>query len=469
MSKRRFTRRIVPVLSIALLSLTLGSACGAQEIQDPSGCLSSGPMLGPAELTETTVWMQTRRPCRAQIRYWKQDGKQGEKQEAARLSPSLETAAEGDHIARFVLSGLEPGTRYEYEVYLDGFRVGPSYSFQTQVMWQHRGNPPAFRWAIGSCSYINDAPFDRPGAPYGGDYRIFRSIAAAKPDFMIWLGDNVYYREMDWTSERAMRRRWAHDRALPEMQPLLGTVHHYATWDDHDYGPNNADRTYRLRETSLRVFQDYWANPAYGLPEAPGVFTRFDWADADFFLLDNRYHRSPNDMPAGPGKRMFGREQLQWLKESLAGSQATFKIVVGGNQFWNPLVFYEGLGDYPAEQRELLDFLREMRIEGVVFLSGDRHHTELLKRQEPGMIPLYEFTSSPLTSGGSRIEKEANNPARVPDTWVTGGRRNFGLLEVSGKPGDRVLTMRTLDADGKELWKHEIREGELRYPKPPES
>lgn len=461
MPKRRFVP-LAPIILSVLLTLALGTACNGQEPGgDPSDCLSSGPMLGPAEMTETTVWLQTRRPCRAQVRYWKQ-GKPGT-QEAARLSPSLQTDAAGDHIARFVLSGLEPGARYEYEVYLDGFRVGTPFSFQTQAMWRYRADPPAFRLAIGSCAYINDAPFDRPGQPYGGDYKIFRSIAAAKPDFMIWLGDNVYYREADWTNERDMRRRWAHDRALPEMQPLLGTVHQYAIWDDHDFGANDADRTYRHRETSLRVFQDYWANPTYGLAEAPGVFTRFDWADVDFFLLDDRYHRSPNDMPAGPDKRMFGREQLQWLKESLAGSRATFKIVAGGNQFWNPLVFYEGLGRFPAEQKELLDFLREARIEGVVFLSGDRHHTELLKRQEPGMIPLHEFTSSPLTSGGGRIEKEANNPARVPGTWVTGGVRNFGLLEVSGKPGARVMTLRTLDADGKELWKHEIREGELRY------
>ena len=255
---------------LALLSLLsfipLGSACAWQDSGDPSGCLSSGPMLGPAELTGTTVWLQTLRPCRAQVRWWKQG-----QAEAARLSDPVQTEAAGDHIARFALDGLEPGSRYEYEIYLDGFRVtrpGPL-SFQTQAMWRYRTDPPPFRLAIGSCSYINEAPYDRPGEPYGGDYKIFRSIAGARPDFMIWLGDNVYYREMDMTSERSMRRRWAHDRALPELQPLLGTVHHYAIWDDHDFGPNNADRTIPQRETSLRVFRDYWANPTWGLPESP--------------------------------------------------------------------------------------------------------------------------------------------------------------------------------------------------------
>lgn len=459
------SRLSASVAFVVFLALPpFGTARAWQDSGDPSGCLSSGPMLGPAEMSETTVWLQTRRPCPAQVRYWLQG-----KPETARLSPLLQTDAAGDHIARFELSGLEHGSRYEYEIYLDGLRI-PSVaplSFQTQAMWRYRTDPPPFRLAIGSCAYVNDAPYDRPGEPYGGDYKIFQAIAKAQPDFMIWLGDNIYYREADWITERSMRRRWAHDRTLPELQPLLGTVHQYAIWDDHDYGPNDSDRTFRDRTTSLRVFQDYWANPSYGLPQAPGVFTRFEWADVEFFLLDDRYHRSPNALPPGPDKRMYGREQLQWLKESLAGSLAPFKIVAGGSQFWNPLNSFESLDEFPAEQQELYDFIRKARIEGVVFLSGDRHHTELLKRQEPGMYPLYEFTSSPLTSGGEHIKEEANNPARVPGTWVTGGVRNFGLLEVSGKETERVLTLRTLDANGKELWKAEIKAGELRFPKAP--
>jgi alkaline phosphatase D len=418
-------------------------------------------MLGPAEMTETVIWLQTRRPCRVQVRYWQRG-----KPETARLSAEVPTDEAGDLIARLRLSGLDFGTRYDYEIYLDGRRVPlpDSASLQTQPMWRHRTDPPSFRAAIGSCAYINDPPFDRPGEPYGGAFGIFRSIAAQKPDFMVWLGDNVYYREADWLSEAGMRYRWAHDRSLPDLQPLLGSVHHYAIWDDHDFGPNDSDRTFRLREASLRVFRDYWPNPAYGTAETPGVFFRFEWGDVEFFLLDDRYHRSPNDMPVSPDKRMFGEGQLRWLKEALAGSNATFKIVAGGNQILNPLTWFEAFGNFPVEQRELLDFLREARVEGVVFLSGDRHHTELIRRQEPGLYPLYEFTSSPLTSGGGRLDKEADNPARVPGTWVTDGVRNFGLLEVSGKRGERVLTLRTLDAAGKELWRHQLREGELKLP-----
>lgn len=451
---------VATALAVALSA----TAAAPQSPPEAAEWLRSGPMLGPAEIADTTIWLQTRAPRRAQIRFWEQG-----RPETARLSEEVATTAAGDHIARFRLSGLRFGTRYEYEVYLDGVRVphpGPL-GFQSQAMWRWRTDPPAFRAAIGSCAYVNDPPYDRPPRqagepPYGGGYGIFGAIAAQKPDFMLWLGDNIYYREADWLSEAAMRYRWAHDRSLPELQPLLGSVHHYAIWDDHDFGSNDSDRSFRQRDTALRVFQDYWMNPSYGTAGTPGVFSRFEWADVEFFLLDDRYHRSPNDMPPGPDKRMFGREQLQWLKEALASSQATFKIVAGGNQMLNPLVLYEGFGAFAGEQRELLDFLREAKIEGVLFLSGDRHHTELIRREEPGLYPLYDFTSSPLTSGAGGSDREADNPARVPGTWVR-NTRNFGLLEVAGKRGERVLTLRTLDAQGKELWRHEIREGELRF------
>jgi alkaline phosphatase D len=378
----------------------------------------------------------------------------------------METDSARDLIARFTLTSLEFGSRYDYEVYIDGQRVALPFTatFQTQPMWRYRADPPAFRLAIGSCAYINDAAYDRPGNPYGQGFEIFRAIAEQKPDFMIWLGDNYYYREADWLSESAMRYRYAQNRELAELQPLLATVHNYAIWDDHDFGPNDSDRTFRLREASLRVFKDYWANSTYGTEETPGVFGRFEWGDVEFFLLDDRYHRSPNQMPVGPDKVMFGEAQMRWLKESLRSSRATFKIVAGGNQMLNPIVLYEAFGRFPDEQKQFLDFLRTSRINGVLFISGDRHHTELIKRIEPGLYPLYDFTSSPLTAGGGRIEEEANNPARVAGTWVTGGVRNFGLIEVSGTAKDRRLVMKTLDRTGKELWRHEIKASELQFP-----
>lgn len=154
---------------------------------------------------------------------------------------------------------------------------------------------------------------------------------------------------------------------------------------------------------------------------------------------------------------------MKWLRESLLNSKAAFKIIAGGNQMLNPLTPFEAWGNYPFEQKKFLEFIRDRKIEGVLFLSGDRHYTELIKRTDLGTYPLYDFTSSPLTAGNAKpAENETNNPARVPGT-LTLDVKNFGTIEVSGTAKNRKLALRTIDLKGKELWKHEIAASELKF------
>jgi alkaline phosphatase D len=450
---------IVGTLVVALFGLSVDPVPAQLSPPPQLSCLRAGPMVGATEISESKLWLQTRWPCRVQVRFWPQGAP-----ELARLTEAVTTGPHGDHIATFDLSALAFGTRYDYELYLDGARATLPYPthFTTQAMWQWRTDPPPIRVAIGSCFYVNETPFDRPGKPYGSGFEILATLVAQQPDLMIWLGDNTYTREPDFGSEAAIRRRYAHTRALPALQPLLATTAHYATWDDHDFGPDNSDRSFRGREQSLRIFSDYWGNPAAGTREVPGVFFSFAWGDIDFFVLDDRYYRNA-DRAVGIDKRMLGREQLAWLADALAYSKAPFKVIVNGNQVLNTVTSHETMALFPNEQRELIGMIRAARIEGVVFLSGDRHHTELLRRVEPGLYPLYEFTSSPLTAGLSHVKDEADNPLRVAGTWVF-DTHSFGLLEVAGPKADRRMTMRAVAADGKELWRHELAASELRMP-----
>ncbi|CUU04309.1 alkaline phosphatase D [Armatimonadetes bacterium GBS] len=433
--------------------------CVVSVFAQPHPLLNAGPMLAYAEMTETAIWVQTTRPATVQIRYWQKG-----RPETSRLTPPIHTNAEGDHIALFRLTNLPFGTRFEYELYIDGERVARDYplEFQTQPHWRWRTEPPEFSFAVGSCAYFNDPVVDRPGAPYGGDYEIFLAIHRLRPDFMLWLGDNIYYVEPDWLTESGMRHRWRMSRRYPELQPLLASTHHYAIWDDHDYGPNDSDSSYRLKDVALKVFADYFPQVRYGLPEAPGCFYRFEWGDVEFFMLDDRTYRTPNKMSVSPEKRMLGKAQMEWLKNALRNSQATFKIIANGGQMINPMVYFEGFGLFPEEQKELLDFIVREKITGVVFLSGDRHMTELLRVTPPGGYPLYELTCSPLTSGPARGHPaEANNPARVEGTWVT--QRNFALIKVRGKRGERELVLGVYDKDGNRLWERTLNERELRW------
>jgi alkaline phosphatase D len=285
--------------------------------------LVSGPMPGAVDLREARIWFQFAGEEGDELIYWP------ESDAAAKKSVPLKPDCAFGCTVTAVLSSLEPATAYRYHLKRNPRQ---QWSFRTQTLWQHRTDPPDFRLAMGSCAYINEEPYDRPGKPYGGEYEIYTSIAAAKPDVMLWLGDNVYFREVDWNTRSGMIHRYSHARRTPEISQLLPVCSHYAIWDDHDFGPNDATGSFALKDEAEAVFGKFWANPTSGVPQVEdgrGITTTFNWNDVEFFLLDNRYHRVPCDIN-GVESTILGDEQINWLIQELRGSYAPFKLVATG-------------------------------------------------------------------------------------------------------------------------------------------
>ncbi|PEN12747.1 phosphodiesterase [Longibacter salinarum] len=472
-------RRLAPCVLVFLLTVaaTWSTAAVAQAPDTTARpanpvtsapALQAGPMVGYGTHRTAAVWVQTTDPAPVHLRYWSVTPEDSVAMNAGIIpdpdtttTTPLITGADGIGLIR--LTDLEPGHTYRYEVYIDGARVERPYplEFQSQRLWQWRSDPPAFDVAVGSCAYVNQKVYDRPGRPYGGDYRIFETIAEANPDLMLWTGDNTYLREVDWADASTMNDRYAHTRKLPEMQALLGSTHHYATWDDHDFGPNNSDRSYPLKDAALELFQRYWANPTFGMPDVPGVFGSFMWNDVEFFLMDDRYHRSPTTAPRSEKKTQWGDAQLQWLIDALTTSEAPFKVIVNGGQMLNPNTEYETLARFPQDRKRLLNAIAEREIDGVVLLSGDRHFTEMAKYQPEEGYPLYEITVSPLTAGSVGPIEEKND-LRVNGTLVD-QMRNYGILSFSGPRTDRTLTVTIYDTDGAEQWTRQIHARDLKH------
>ena len=440
-----------PAPLVLLLALLLAATARAQESP-----LAAGPMAGFSAHRQALLWVQTARPAEVRFRWW-------DLAEPARgdTTAAVATATATAHVAKVVVDGLEPGRRYGYEVLVDG-RPAPRdwpLEFQTQALWQWRTDPPPFTLAVASCFYVNEPPVDRPGTPYGGDPRILGAIHALRPDAMVWLGDNTYLREVDWDTREGILRRYSHTRALPELQPLLGSTHHYATWDDHDFGPNNSDRSYWAKHLTREAFDLFWGNPPFGGHGLGGITSRVQWADVEIFLLDDRWDRSPERRRTGE-RTILGSEQFRWLIDALASSRAPFKLVAIGGQVVSPAAVFENWATYPEARERLLEALAEERIEGVVFLTGDRHHTELTRLERAGAYPLYDLTVSPLTAGVGNPREE--NAARVDGTLVKA--HNFAILSFSGPRLDRRMEIAVRGADGEVLWTRTIAATELAYP-----
>jgi alkaline phosphatase D len=410
-------------------------------------------MHGYADVTSALVWIQADAPGPIAIA-WRPDGAAAEQ----RLELATERERENIVVAR--LTGLVPGGRAAYRIAGDGDVREGTVRAQAPVE-----DAPPITIAIGSCYFLNDADAPRPSdRGYGGGYEIFDAIADRKPDVMLWLGDNVYLRPQDYREAAAMARRYRDQRGAAPLQRLLTATSHLAIWDDHDFGPNDADASYALKDETLRLFRLYWANPSFGLPEVPGTFGVAAAGDVDVVLLDDRYHRSPPKLPDGPDKSMWGAAQFAWLKATLLNLRGRVKLVANGSQLWNAASRFEGLHQYPTEQKALADFLLAQRIDGLLFLSGDRHFGELLRVERPLAYPLYEFTSSPLTSRPweKPEARERDNPQVVPGTLV--GKRQFGLIRITGPGNDRRIELSSHDQMGALLWRHELRARDLRSP-----
>ena len=397
-------------------------------------------------------------PRRRSIVGWRPEGEADERQ------IELATSAAADNVVVARLTGLRPGATAEYRV--DAGAERRSATIRAQPSWAKPADAVDLTIAFGSCFFLADPDPRWPGRDYGGGFGIFDAIASAHPDVMLWLGDNLYLQQPDLYDPAAMAARYRRQRSFAPLQQLLTTTSQLAIWDDHDYGPNDSDTSYVLKGETLKLFQRYWPNTSFGLPDVPGAFGFARYGDVQFFLLDDRYYRSPNRWPDGPDKTMFGARQLEWLKQALvAAPRSAIKVVAGGSQFWHRASRFEGWHQFAAERAAFAEWLARERIEGVIFLSGDRHFGELLKIERAGAYPLYEFTSSPLTSRPpARLDKaDTANPDVVPGTLVV--KRQFGLLRVSGPGNNRRIAFEAHDAEGTLLWRHEIAANDLRFPR----
>jgi alkaline phosphatase D len=422
--------------------------------------LAASPLAGHFTHDSVRLWLQATAPALATVAYWPEQKNEGE---ARTIEVALTEKEAASAIAR--INGLAAGTRYRFSVTLDGKPTGIVRTFRTVP--PPGSAPAAFRIYLGSCAYTE--AMSPNGNPYGDEFHIFETIAGKMqadnlPHFMLWLGDNLYLRpkgkflsEADFASVARMEARYRDVRAMDMLQKLFAATHHYALWDDHDYGPNDSDKTFRFKADALRLFRQYWPNPDMGSADLPGTWTSFTHQDAEFFFLDDRYYRDDEKAPAADDKAMFGHAQMAWLKKSLTNSRATFKLVCNGSQMLSEDEngHHSGWHSYPGERAPFLAWQAKEKLPGLLFLSGDRHNTQVFKLEQDGAPAVYEFSCSPFTARLSKLsKKDRANPRFVAGLGVE--QRNFGTLEFTGSGATRRIVAACLDASGKQLWERTL-------------
>ncbi|CAN5338290.1 alkaline phosphatase D family protein [soil metagenome] len=387
--------RILPFV-VPFLMLALVAPAPAAEIE-------SGPMLGHVTGSEAHFWIKASGEATVGIRLSTTSDL-----EDYPLADEVKLEEASDFMATVKVTGLEPATRYQYQITLDGEPEGGPAAFSTAPA---EGEDGRVRIAFTSC-------IGREGALATAGWAEMAENADA--DLVLLLGDNHY---ADTTAREGQSAAYLDHRSVPGFRDLAPRVPIYAIWDDHDYGPNDSDGTADGKETSLATFQDFWANPSYGEPTNPGIYYHFQRSGIDFFMLDVRYHRSPNSAPDDDEKTVLGARQLEWLKDGLRASEAKIKIVASGSE-WQMHGHRDSWTSFGRERAEILDFMRDEGVTGVLLISGDRHFTG--GYQIRGEV--IEVTSGPLGA--------QNYPTKnLPEMFLNQGEgKMFSVFEIDTAP-----------------------------------
>lgn len=408
----------------------------------------SGPMLGPTQMREATIWVQTENASIIRVQY-------RDENEVENWSTPIETNSATANTATIRLSKVKPGQTYNYTVEVNGKLTDKGGTFKTPTFYHERTPPPDFRFAVGGSHYAIEEGYELPYRILGGDYSIFETIYDSKPDLMIWAGNTATLRETDWTTQSGYLSRYTHARSLPEMQSLLANVPQLATWAKTDYAISNTGKFYAQRKYAKNAFQAFWPSPVE-IPDLNGIMTRYRYSDVDFIFLDVRSKRI-NSVTSDSFPAVLGSEQIEWLRQELVTSTATFKIIVAGAPVLNPAESPSNLSSANYEQNKLLEMLRSARVPGIFFISGGKSNGELTRLVHANSYNLYDLTVGPMTAKPEADDEL--NFFRMPGTNTV--ERQFTLVDVSGPENDRQLLLRVMNIDGQEIWSRAIKADQL--------
>ncbi|MBT8044934.1 MAG: alkaline phosphatase D family protein, partial [Verrucomicrobiae bacterium] len=145
---------------------------------------------------------------------------------------------------------------------------------------------------------------------------------------------------------------------------------------------------------------------------------------------------------------LLGEAQWKWLESELR-KPARLRIIGSSIQFVAPHNGYESWSNMPMEKQRMIDLIKITRAEGVVFLSGDIHASELCLEEPQGCYPLIDHTSSSLN-----VPLGASSTRRRMGPGFGGA--NFGVVEIDWSKADPTISFSTKDTSNKTRIHHTI-------------
>jgi len=295
-------------------------------------------------------------------------------------------------------------------------------------------------------------------------------VAAFKPDMFIYLGDNIYGDTYDMDELKDKYQKLA---SKPEYQRLKKSTQILATWDDHDFGWNDSGRHYSMKEASKSIFLDFFEEPSDSdRRKRKGIYTSYYMSYGarilQIILLDTRtfrdnlrHYNSETDQKSGlfytpdyvphetADSTLLGSAQWAWLEGELS-KKADIRIIGSSTQFGIEYNGYEAWANFPHETERMVNLIRKTNAQGVLFISGDVHYAEISKRDFPGMYPIYDVTSSGITS---TWDFATPNKYRIEGPVM---ENHYGKITIYWDQPDPEIKMEAIDVTDNQRFEYTI-------------
>ena len=280
----------------------------------------------------------------------------------------LDVDADRDFTRQVTFRYLQPDTAYELRV---ESRKGEQSGATRHGKFRTAPSSDQARRVVFTVSTGQAFP-DRDGA-HG--YNIYEPMLKLDPSFFVHTGDIVYYDRLAKNVALA-RYHWQRTYSLPSNVAFHRQVASYFIKDDHDawvndcwptmVSPYMGDFTFAQ---GLEIFREQ-------VPMGEKTYRTIRWGkDLQIWLVEGRDFRSPNTMPDGPDKTIWGDEQMKWFQDTVSASDATFRVLISPTPVVGPdrdnKHDNHSNRDFAYEGSRLRKFLAAQK--NMVVVCGDRH------------------------------------------------------------------------------------------------
>jgi len=378
----------------------------------------------------------------------------------ARVTAWARAEKEHDCSVQFKLVRLKSATTYYYRVEMANRKTGRP-SRLGEISCFKTAPPPELlmpvRFTVTTGQAMRSRDIFRDGKPWG--FKTYEAIARHKPDFHVSTGDNVYY-DQDYalaTNMELARYHWHRIYSLPCVRSLFRTTSGYWEKDDHDYRWNDCDphqKVPRKLRAGVTMITDEMGRRLFreAVPMSKKTYRTFVWGKGlQIWLTEGRDYRSPNSMPDGPNKTMWGAEQKAWLKRSLTESQCDFKVLISPTPLVGPdrqekRDNHANKNGFWTEGREFLRWVRESGMRNFYIVCGDRHW-QYHSIDETGVE---EFSCGAISNRHAARNQPHWGKDRQPHFRDAKG--GFLMIEVQRDDSSPELRFTFFDVDGNPVY-----------------